>query len=463
MLNKKNDFVEYLNKNIRPDSFHPIHPGIQDVFKGVFNKLPENPSENDWNTLALMINGYDLSKRLGLGDMSEFVNCCLNQFNASGKLPKKSIELWICLFGFQRLESRMGYPLNNNDKKTVISIYEQLRKNLLDPKGVNKMIKSLNISDYRRFYNDLLHRYWRYQEKHFQPVRKYFDQPNLDYQRPPVFLQEKAHNNILTPPNSDMDYRNRLFKLINQKEHHVWFRSMNSSQALALSVLGNLYLHDKLSILTNLTDDNDDGLLLCEKIISFNKFCMEQKINYLNERRSTSIDAFIPGEVQIAIECKFTEFQIGSCSRPRLTKYDKNYCDGSYSRQGIRKERCPLTENKVMYWEYIPYFFKWNKEKDIENCPLHYNYQMVRNILAAGVKKDSTVSSKNGYVILIYDDRNPACHSGGKIFQSYYEIKEALISPEMLRKISWQKIIRHMRAKDILPWLTRELNQKYGF
>jgi len=87
---------------------------------------------------------------------------------------------------------------------------------------------------------------------------------------------------------------------------------------------------------------------------------------------------------------------------------------------------------------------------------------LVRNILAAGIKEDGSISPKNGQVILIYDSRNPACQRGGKIYRSYHEIEEALIFPRMLRKITWQNIISCMREENILPWLTGELNQKYG-
>mgnify|MGYP001024619559 CR=1 FL=1 len=465
MANLKREFIKYLNNNIKRISFGFIHPGIQAVLDGDFSRLPENPSEEDWHVLALMIDGYTLSKHLGLGEMLQFVSSCLHQYKERGILPKKSIELWICLLGLQRTEHFLGRFLEKDDRQFASVIYSELRKNLLDTEGVDKMITSLEINDYDRYRNDLIHRYWKYQEEKFQPVEEFFDQPNNGNKRPPVFLQSKAKNNILTSPDLKSIENEKLFNLIPHGEHHKWFRSMNSSQALALIVLGNLFIHNKLSILSHLTDD--DGRSLLENMdIPFDEFFMEHKINFLGERRRTSIDAFIPGDYQIAIECKFTEKEVGSCSRPKLSKnaskYDQRYCNGSYIKQMGRMERCALTENGVKYWEYIPLFLKWDKGKDADACPLRYNYQLVRNLLAAGIKEDGSVSLTNGQVILIYDKRNPTCQLGGKIFRAYSEIKDALLFPPMLRKISWQNILRFMRGENILPWLTNKLKEKYG-
>jgi len=366
----------------------------------------------------------------------------------------------------KRREKWKERPLEGKEKDAVSEIYSKLRQNLQSTSGVEEMIKSLEINDYERYRKELIHRYWQYQEEYFYPVDKYLDRPNNKYKRPPVFLQSEARKNIITGSDNAPSVKKQLYGLIKQGEHHKWFRSMNSSQALAVSVLGNLFVHGNLSILSQLKDD--DGLpLFGANNISFDKFSMEHKINYLGEPRRTSVDAFIPGDCQIAIECKFTEFEVGSCSRPRLTRKDSNYeqqyCDGAYRRQMGRKEKCALTEIGVKYWEYIPNFFHWDKDEDADKCPLRYNYQLVRNILAAGIREDRSISPTNGQVIMIYDRRNPACQTGGKIFKSYHEIKEALIYPRMLRKITWRNIIGFMREENILPWLTDELKQKYGF
>jgi len=79
-----------------------------------------------------------------------------------------------------------------------------------------------------------------------------------------------------------------------------------------------------------------------------------------------------------------------------------------------------------------------------------------------GVKQDGTISLDEGHVILIYDKRNPAFQENGDGLSAYIETKQALKVPTMLRKCSWQKIINHLREKNILPWLTENLNSKYG-
>ena len=90
------------------------------------------------------------------------------------------------------------------------------------------------------------------------------------------------------------------------------------------------------------------------------------------------------------------------------------------------------------------------------------NYQLVRNVLAAGVKPDGTVSLNNGHAVLIYDERNPAFQNNGAGLIAYVEVQKALQEPTMLRKSSWQRVVKHIREKDGLSWLTENLSLKYG-
>jgi len=193
---------------------------------------------------------------------------------------------------------------------------------------------------------------------------------------------------------------------------------------------------------------------------------MEHKLNHLGEPRPTSLDGYISGNYRVAIECKFTEPEVGTCSRPRLkatdSRHEREYCNGTYSMQKARKERCSLTEIGVSYWRYIPSLFKWKNDSDMNPCPLNRNYQLVRNILAVGVKPNKTVSLNDGHVILIYDERNPAFRKDGEGLSTYIEMREALHEPRMLRKCSWQRIVQHIREENILSWLTENLALKYG-
>jgi len=318
------------------------------------------------------------------------------------------------------------------------------------------------MTDYKA---DLNHRYWAYQKSQFSNGQSFFERPYTQDRRPPVFVTREAWRNVIINPVASQQEIDRLLALVPEGERHKWFRSMNSSQALAQSILGNLVIHDFLHCLSELKDD--EGLELFGKAqISSDNFAMEYKIDYLGEPRRTSLDGYISGDYQIAIECKFTEEEVGTCSRPRLTSTDSNYesehCNGTYSIQRARKERCSLTEIGVLYWHYVPSLFKWEKNSDLNPCPLNKNYQLVRNILAAGVKPDGTVSLNDGHLILIYDERNPAFQKDGDGLIAYMETQKAMQEPTMLRKCSWQRIVQHIRDKNILSWLTENLALKYG-
>ena len=319
------------------------------------------------------------------------------------------------------------------------------------------------MKDYKK---ELIQRYWEYQESRFPNEQGLSDPRYRQPKSPPVFRRNEAWRNVIVNPNATQEEIDRLLCLVPEGERHKWFRSMNSSQALAQSVLGNLAIYGYLPCLSELKDD--EGMELFGKVnISSDNFKMEHKIDYLGEPRQTSLDGYISEDYRIAIECKFTESEVGTCSRPRLTKTASNfkseYCNGTYSLQPERNKRCSLTQIGVLYWDYVPQLFEWENDSDHNPCPLNKNYQLVRNILAVGVMPDGNASSNGGHVVLIYDVRNPAFQENGNGLSAYVETKQALKKPTMLRKCSWQKIINHLRAKNILPWLTENLNLKYGF
>lgn len=119
----------------------------------------------------------------------------------------------------------------------------------------------------------------------------------------------------------------------------------------------------------------------------------------------------------MAVEVKFTEVEFGRCSRPRLQPSDANFerdhCDGTYTVQRRRTERCTLTQLGVRYWQYAPMLFTWDAEQDHRPCPLAATYQLVRNILAACVREDGSVDATTSHALVIYDARNPAFQPGG--------------------------------------------------
>lgn len=306
---------------------------------------------------------------------------------------------------------------------------------------------------------------WEYQQKHFPDWEKYFDMPNKQNKRPPVFLKDMEDNNLLIDPTMEASQRYRIINMIPKKARHRWFRSMKSSQALVQSVFGNLAANGLLGSLLDLKNENGE-LLFGDYDVDFEKLTFEHIARNLGEHTPSSIDVFIPGGNQIVIESKFSESEFGCCSQPQLTKkkpnYEVDYCNGTYTRQRGREKRCSLSEKLIRYWEYVPKAFKWGNDIDLDPCPLFRNYQLVRNIMVACLLPNGEFSMDNGHVIVIYDSRNPSFHEGGKCHISFEETKNSLRLPSLLKKCSWQTIINHLRGKDILPWLTEQLREKYG-
>ena len=171
---------------------------------------------------------------------------------------------------------------------------------------------------------DLNQRYWEYQKARFSNEQTFFERPYALDGRPPVFVRREAWRNVIINPAASPQEIDRLLNLVPKGEKHKWFGSMNSSQALAQSVLGNLAIHGFLDCLSELKDDEGMNLVWKAKV-SADNFLMEHKIDFLGEPRSTSLDGFISGDYRIAIECKFTEMEIGPCSRPKLKPRDSNY------------------------------------------------------------------------------------------------------------------------------------------
>ncbi len=320
-------------------------------------------------------------------------------------------------------------------------------------------------SNTKSFKRELIQRYWDYQEKVFPGADVYFEQ-GFSEDRPPVFQKARASDNILIDPQAPISERRQLIDLIPSNKRHRWFRSMNSSQALAQSVFGNLWVYGELDSMSDLMD-NDGKPFFWGQSFFPEDFQMEYEIDYFGEPRRTSIDVLLDGKYRIAIECKFTEEDFGCCSRPALkpsdSTYEEEYCNGSYDQQRGREHSCSLTEIGVKYWKFIPELFRWRNDEEYFPCPIKDKYQLVRNILAACVKPDGSVSENNGHVVVVYDERNPSFQEGGKAFLSFKKTVETLKNPSLLRKCSWQDVVSHLRNKGKLNWLTEELNFKYGF
>jgi len=318
------------------------------------------------------------------------------------------------------------------------------------------------MSDYR---NDLYGRFWDYRRECFAGADDLFDDKYSDDGSPPVFKKEYASENVLVKPSANEDEKKKVRREIPPTGRHKWFRSMTSSQALTQSVFANLKLYGKLGLLGDIRDDRGRPIFTNGPASDF-KCVLEYDVDYLGEPRPTSVDAFLDGEYRVAVECKLTEADVGNCSRPRLRPEDSNYkqehCNGNYTRQRERSDRCSLTAIGVEYWKHVPDLLCWPADEDHVPCPLKYTYQIVRNILAACVRGDRKLYPERGHAVLLYDERNPAFQEGGAGWNAYDAVKESLKNDNVLRRCTWQEITALLRADVELSWLAEGLSLKYG-
>jgi hypothetical protein len=99
---------------------------------------------------------------------------------------------------------------------------------------------------------------WAYHSATFSGDAHLFDAEQSHLPNAPVFTRQNAHRNTIVP--GDPGLASTVLKLLPQRKQHRWFRSMKSSQALALSVFGNLKVLHRADCLVNVLDDDGFGL-----------------------------------------------------------------------------------------------------------------------------------------------------------------------------------------------------------
>ena len=316
---------------------------------------------------------------------------------------------------------------------------------------------------YDDYLSAVVDRLWNYAEHEFGDRPQLFEKSERSPNRPPVFVVGAAEHNLLYPPGAEPNVRQAIVTSVPTSERHRHFASLRSSQALAQSVFGSLAALGKEGVLAGLT--TDDGLLTVRSGVTVR---MEYLVEHLGEPRSTSVDVWLDdGEQRVAVECKFGEREFGPCTRPTLrpgrnANYERDHCDGSYTRQRGREERCSLTERGVRYWDYLPELFDWSAGRNMDPCPLHGTYQLARNVLAACVQLDGTVDADGGHALVIYDERNPAFLPGGEAARQWEAATGALVQRSLLRRCSWQRLVAQLADDPDLAWLVNGLAAKYG-
>ncbi|MEQ9813320.1 MAG: hypothetical protein RLO50_11105 [Azospirillaceae bacterium] len=281
--------------------------------------------------------------------------------------------------------------------------------------------------------------------------------------RPPVLDHQYTDMNVLVPP--DGSHAEQIRAAIAPHQRHRHFTSLRSSQALAQSVFANIAAAGRLDLLANVTAECGRSAFSTDHEGWTLEF--EHDVDLLGEPRPTSIDVLLArNDRRVAVECKFTEAEFGTCSRPRLRPgdpgYPEKYCDGSYRRQESRKERCALTSIGVRYWEHLPRLFAWSADRDHDPCPFGTVYQLARNALAATVMASGEIDPATGHALVVYDAHNPVFDAGGDADRQWEAAVGACLVPGLLRRVSWQRLAGFITPASELTWLVDSLREKYG-
>jgi hypothetical protein len=277
--------------------------------------------------------------------------------------------------------------------------------------------------------------------------------------RPPVVSIEKPSANLMLPPDSKMT--SEIEAQIAAKDRHKHFRSFRSSQALAQSVFGAFKAAGRLDLLAQVPAKC--GRLAFGKTMPGIRLSMEVDVHTLNEPRPTQLDVYLEtDDYRVAVECKFCETDFGTCSRVRSAKCETPICNGSYTQQQGRNARCALSEVGISYWDFIPELFDWDAAQDWSPCPLLPTYQIVRNAFAAVVDSEGCVNPSKGHAVFVYDDRNPAYRFNGAADAQLRMAASACRVPGLIRRVTWQQIVRVCVGSEDLAWLLDAIEEKHG-
>ena len=308
---------------------------------------------------------------------------------------------------------------------------------------------------YTQYERTLRDRLWAWSDAH-HPT--HLDGGNRE-SRPPVLSRQYRYENLILP--SDREQAEQVLLAVPYAKRHRWFGSLKSSQAIAQSVFGAIQAFDALDLLGDLKAECGRPAF-AERMDGWT-LELELEVRGLQEPRPTNVDVVASGpEYRVAVECKMTEREFGRCSRPRLDAAAPEHCDRSYRVQHGRRSRCALTELGIRYWELVPELFEWAAGRDHRPCPFGETYQIGRNALAATLGDDGRVDPTRGHVLLVYDSRNPEFGPGGQAQQQWERVEEACEVAGLLRRTTWQEVIRQARESQGMTYLGKGLEGKYG-
>lgn len=105
-------------------------PGVRVAVRGDFSRLPEEPTWDDLQVLALCLDGYQVAPLLGFEECGDLHKEKLEEYRRSGAWQGNAAELWCCLFFEQRIWRSAEEEPEGEDLETVKALYRALRAEL---------------------------------------------------------------------------------------------------------------------------------------------------------------------------------------------------------------------------------------------------------------------------------------------------------------------------------------------
>jgi hypothetical protein len=191
------------------------------------------------------------------------------------------------------------------------------------------------ITNSRTYIQKLTEQLWSYRAAAFASDDALFDPQVSRLPNAPVFRTEASDRNVIVP--ADAELTTAILGFVPPKKRHRWFRSMKSSQALALSVFGNLKVSNRTRCLSEVRADDDDIPAFSHEPIEPSTLQLEHDVDSLNEVRRTNVDVLVSGPAFICVECKLSEQEVALPSGDPVPARPEPA--GGVSRRGARQAR----------------------------------------------------------------------------------------------------------------------------
>lgn len=119
-------YLSQRHLNTWPD----VHEGIRAAAEGNFADLPETPSQEDWQALALLISNVKGGSPSGLTECEVFYLAEQETFRRTGHWSGDAVTLWYALFHLQRKYRWLEQKPEGEEWDELVSLYQALRQRL---------------------------------------------------------------------------------------------------------------------------------------------------------------------------------------------------------------------------------------------------------------------------------------------------------------------------------------------